>query len=67
MSFDDAQELINYAFRERVEEVIRKRWIINYEKTMSLTEFKQALGIKEELEEDKEVEDILLELKNVFG
>lgn len=67
MCFEDAIELINYANKEKREEFIRLRWINGYQSQVSLDEFRDVIGSNKPQEENKDVVDILKDLKDVFG
>lgn len=67
MPFLEGLELITQAQKQKVEEILLRRWVANYERTMSFDDFKKALGLHEEKQEDKKVEDILIDLKKTFG
>lgn len=69
MPYQEAIDLLNYANVQRAEDMLFNRWIMNYEREMSFTEFKQNLGIENGVKttKEKKVGDILLDLKDTFG
>lgn len=69
MDFLEAYDLIKYALKKSTDEFIEQRWISGYQH-MSLTEFREKIGYITEEEEvipKKDVNEILLDLKDAFS
>lgn len=67
MQFEAALEIIVYAIKQENDDKLFQRWIHGYQE-MSFDDFKDAIGAnKEVIQDNKNVSDIFVDLKNVFG
>ncbi|WP_066499877.1 hypothetical protein [Abyssisolibacter fermentans] len=59
--------MIQYAFDQRVEELLMKRWIMHYQDQVSFDEFKKQLGANSKKNIDnRSAEQILEEVKKIL-
>ena len=65
MDFELGMELIRRADTEKTEEMLYQRWLLGYEKVMSLNEFKQRV-INATSTKEAKADDILLKVKGIL-
>lgn len=68
MPFFDGYEMIKYALHADLEERLYLRWIIGHQFTMGFTEFKQQIGLSNQIvRDDRTAEEILKIVKDIIG
>ena len=65
MDFELGMELIRRADTEKTEEMLYQRWLLGYEKVMSLNEFKQRV-INATSTKEAKADDILVKVKGIL-
>ena len=65
MDFELGMELIRRADTEKTEEMLYQRWLLGYEKVMSLNEFKQRV-INATSTKEAKADDILVKGKGIL-
>lgn len=65
MDFEFGMELIRRADTEKTEEMLYQRWLLGYEKVMSLNEFKQRV-INATSTKEAKADDILVKVKGIL-